>query len=52
MDKKELTTQEQERAKRETEEIAEAAKKLPAPARASLLGFIMGMQLATAEKAV
>ena len=51
MKKEELTAKEQEIAKRETEEIAEAAKTLPAPARATLLGYIMGMQLATAEKA-
>ena len=49
--KKELTAQEKEIAERETEEIAEAAKKLPRMARATLLGLVMGMQLATSEKA-
>ena len=51
MEKEKMTQQEKEIAQRETEEIAEAAKTLPRAQRATLLGFIMGMQLATAEKA-
>lgn len=51
MDKEKMTKEERELAERETQEIAEAAKTLPGSARATLLGFIMGMQLATAEKA-
>ena len=51
MEKEKMTAQEQEKLDRETEEIAEVAKKLPSEARATLRGFVMGMQLVTSEKA-
>ena len=51
MEKEKMTKQEEEIAKRETEEIAEVAKTLTKTQRATMLGFVMGMQLATAEKA-
>lgn len=48
---KDINQQEKDNAQRETEEIAETIKTLPGTQRATLLGVIMGMQLATADKA-